>query len=271
MCTNGMLLDSKARKTIIEKNITHVILSFDGVKKETLERIRVGANYEKILSNIMALRDLKIKYKRKFPLLLMDFVMMNSNIHEAPVFVELCVKLGIEMIDFRHMVGNDFYSDYQKEKYNYYRQKILQSSKNLNMAVRLPEIFADVQGKYSEITKEPDLTDYNKVKPDVQTEEINQLPEIVFHEIKENDIEYLSSVSCLRPYTEIMIVEQQKVFPCSYYGDLMGNLDNNEDMSGIFFNEKFQNVRRKKLFSRFDFNCVNCPIKLNLLPTEITL
>ena len=56
LCTNGMLLDSKARKAIVENKVSHVILSFDGVTKDTLEKIRVGADYRRIISYIMALR-----------------------------------------------------------------------------------------------------------------------------------------------------------------------------------------------------------------------
>ena len=59
ICTNGMLMDSKIRKVIIENNITHVILSLDGTTRQTLERIRAGADYGKIVGNIKALHNLE--------------------------------------------------------------------------------------------------------------------------------------------------------------------------------------------------------------------
>lgn len=276
MCTNGMLLDSKARKTIIEKNMTHVILSFDGVKKETLERIRIGAIYEKVLGNIMALHDLKMKYNRKFPLLFMDFVMMNSNIHEAPAFVEMCGRLGIEMIDFRHMVGNVFFSDHEemlhhhREKYNHFRSAIIEKAKECKVNVRLPEAFADVSGNYCDEKNVPDLSDFYNVRADVQTGEIIPSEEIVINERRDSCYDFLSAASCLRPFNEIMITDEQHVLPCAYYSDIMGQLSAAKNLHSVFFSENFRRVRQRKLFSRFDHNCVNCPIRLNLLPTDIT-
>jgi molybdenum cofactor biosynthesis enzyme MoaA len=147
LCTNGMLLDSRARKVIIENNVTHVILSLDGATKQTLEKIRVGADYGRIIGNIIALRDLRTKYKKTFPVMFMDFVLMNSNIHEAPDFVQLCAVLGIDNIDFRHLVGNIFFSEHDEmlgnnqEKYNHYRKLIIAEGKKYNINVRLPEPF----------------------------------------------------------------------------------------------------------------------------------
>jgi MoaA/NifB/PqqE/SkfB family radical SAM enzyme len=275
LCTNGMLLNSMARKTIIEKNISYVILSFDGVTKKTLENIRIGASYEKIISNILALRDLKRKYNRTLPKLYMDFVLMNSNIHEAPAFVELCAISGIEVIDFRHLVGNVFFSEheemlcYQQEKYNYYRKLIIEKAKLFKIDVRLPEPFETAGIWTAEEIADVDLSDFNNVQPDVQTEEIKNVKEIISNNNNDIKFEFLSEATCLRPFNEIMIVDQNKLLPCSYYSDAMGNLDENNTIHSIFFNEKFQKVRKKKLQSRFDHNCLNCPVKLNLLPTDI--
>lgn len=274
-CTNGMLLDSKARKTIIEKNVTHLTLSLDGATKTTVERIRAGANFEKIISNIMALNELKQKHKRNFPLLFMDFVLMNSNIHEAPAFVQLCVKLGIEIIDFRHLVGNIYFNEHEemlihcKEKYNYYRQMIIDESKKFNIKVRLPDAF-ETNGLYThEVISEIDVSDFNNARPDFQTEEVVNTEEIVIKGVNDSDYDFLSKASCLRPFNEIMIIDQEKILPCSYYSDAMGYLDENNTLFSIFFSEKFQKVRQKKMQSRFDHNCLNCPIKANLLPTDI--
>jgi MoaA/NifB/PqqE/SkfB family radical SAM enzyme len=275
MCTNGMLLNSKARKTIIENNITHVLLSFDGVTKKTLEKIRVGASYEKIIGNIMALRDLKKVHNRNFPLLFMDFVLMNSNIHEAPAFVELCSLLGIGIIDFRHLVGNIYFSEhdemlsYHKGKYNYFRQLIVEESIKFNIDVRLPEPFDNVNDYIPEDFPSVDLSDFMSVSPDLQTEEIIVPVEIIVNPIDDTIFEFLSGASCLRPFNEIMIIDQEKILPCAFYNDSMGNINENNTLYSIFYNKKYMNVRKKKMLSRYDHNCTNCPIMSNLLPTEV--
>ncbi len=275
LCTNGMLLDSKARKVIIENKVTHVLLSFDGVTKKTLENIRIGADYEKIISNIKALRDLKRKYNKTFPLLYMDFVLMNSNIHEAPIFIRMCKELGIEMIDFRHMVGNTFFKEheemmiFQKERYNYYRLRIIEESKKIKINIRLPEPYETDKEYLPEDQSKVDLTDFYNIIPDFQTEEVINTGDFCNKNGDDSDFKFLSDANCLRPFNEIMIHEQDKIMPCSYYGGIMGNIDEDNTLYSIFFNEKYRKVRRKKMQSSFDFNCVACPIKSNLLPTDI--
>ncbi len=274
-CTNGMLMDSKARKVIMENNIAHVLLSFDGVTKTVLERIRVGASYSKIIGNIKALRDLKILQHRKFPELLMDFVLMNSNIHEAPLFVQLCAELGIGMIDFRHLVGNIYFSEHEEmlsrfpAKYNYYRELVIDASKKFNVHVRLPEPYNTNESFIPANIPEVNLSDFNAVLPDVQTEIVEPHPDLVLNDNAEEHYRFLDNATCLRPFNEIMIVDQEKILPCSYYSGTMGKLDGSSTLFSIFFNENFRRVRKKKMLSHFDHNCMNCPIAQNLLPTEI--
>ncbi len=275
LCTNGMLLDSKIRKILIENNVTHVIFSFDGVTKNTLEKIRLGADYNKIIGNIKALRDLKRKYKRNFPLMFMDFVLMKANIHEAPAFVRMCAELGFEIIDFRHLVGNIYFKVHdemlihEKEKYNYFRQLIIDESKKYPIDVRLPEPF-ETEGSYiPDVSLEIDLSDFDAVISAEQTLEVIPSPDIVLKGGNDTDFHFLSNLSCLRPFNEIMIIDQEKILPCSYYNDSMGKLDDNNTLHSIFFNEKYQKVRRNKILNRFDLYCNNCPIISNLLPTDI--
>ena len=100
--------------------------------------------------------------------------------------------------------------------------------------------------------------------------EITNCKEFISLSGKDSDFAFLSGASCLRPFNEIMIVDEQKILPCSYYNDSMGNLDEDNTLYSIFFNEKFRKVpRQRKLLSRVDHNCMNCPIMINLLPTEI--
>ncbi len=275
LCTNAMLMDSKIRKILIEKNVTHLILSFEGVTRHTIEKIRVGADYDKIVGNIKAMRDLKLKFNRQFPLMFMDFVLMNSNIHEAPAFVRFCSELGIDTIDFRHMVGNIFFHDHEdmlqhhQEKYNYYREHIIAEGKKYNIKLRLPEAFA-VSGIYQpETDEEANLSDFDAVKADTQTVEIAPPNENLLRKGTKSDFPFLSQASCLRPFNEIMIIDQQKILPCSWYSGEMGCLDEENTLYSIFRNEKFSKLRQKKLLSHFDHNCLNCPINLNLLPTRV--
>ena len=275
LCTNGMLLDSKARKAIIENKITHVLLSLDGVTKNTVEKIRVRADYDKIVSNIMALSNLKKKFNHHYPLLFMDFVLMDSNIHEAPSFVWFCKELGIDVIDFRHLVGNKYFKEHEemltdkKEKYNYFRELTIRESRKANIMIRMPEAFETEKTYIPEALPEADLSDFRKLRADIQTLEVADRGEYSCKNGNDDDFSFLSGAQCLRPFNEIMINEQVKIMPCSYYGGIMGTLDGQSTLHSIFFGDEFSRVRRKKIQAGFDFRCMSCPIKSNLLPTDI--
>jgi len=273
-CTNAMLLNSKARKSTIENNVDMVVLSIDGVKANTVERIRKGSSFKTIISNILALQELKKQYKISYPQLLMDFVLMNSNIHEAPAFVEMCSLMGIEVIDFRHLVGNVFFNEHEemlslnKAKYNHFRPLIIEASKKHNIKIRLPEPYLTNDVYVPEVLSEVNLSDFFSIHPDIQTETISLSHKIKRLSIPENAYSFLAEATCMRPFNEIMINENGKILPCSYYNDPMGWLSNENNLYNIFFSEEFKEVRRRKLFNRFDHNCLNCPIKHNLLPSD---
>lgn len=274
-CTNAMLLNSRVRKSIIENDVTHVLFSLDGVTSATVERIRVGASFKKIIANISALKNLKLKSGRTNPLMFIDFVLMNSNIHEAPAFVEMCAMLGMDIIDFRHLVGNIFFSEHEemlsfnKPKYNYFRPLIIEAARKHDIDVRLPEPFDTTDTFTPDGLPAVKLDEFKDILPDEQTDNVIPPIEIRRHSGRQEDFAFMNAATCLRPFNEIMIGEEGKILPCSYYNDAMGWLNQGETLHQIFFGENFKKVRRRKLFGRFDHNCLNCPIMHNLLPTEI--
>jgi radical SAM protein with 4Fe4S-binding SPASM domain len=74
--TNATLLNKKNAIRILESGLDFISFSFDGIDKETYERIRVGAKYEKTIDNIARFLTIKNQLKKKRPftvLELMDF------------------------------------------------------------------------------------------------------------------------------------------------------------------------------------------------------
>src|SRR5262245_51433106 len=55
--TNGTLLDKKRRDTLLASNMGIINFSFDGIRKQTFEHIRRGADYEKTLENMITTRE----------------------------------------------------------------------------------------------------------------------------------------------------------------------------------------------------------------------
>lgn len=94
--TNATLLNRGVVDKIISSKVDWVNLSLDGATKEVYESIRVGANFDSVLSNI---RNLMIALKGKDrPEISIWFVLMRSNLAELSQVVSLAKNLGINNI-----------------------------------------------------------------------------------------------------------------------------------------------------------------------------
>jgi len=85
--------EANARK-LIELGVNCIWISMDGAIKETYEKIKVGCDFEKALSNIKMLLRLKKELNSPFPMLCFRFVVNRLNYTEMPKMVELIHSLG---------------------------------------------------------------------------------------------------------------------------------------------------------------------------------
>jgi radical SAM protein with 4Fe4S-binding SPASM domain len=100
MSTNGTLLDDKRIEMLLDCGLDYVILAFDGAFKETYEKYRTGANYEKTRANILGL--LRRKQERKSPLhVILQMVMLKDNISEIEAYRKLWTIPGVDEVRFK--------------------------------------------------------------------------------------------------------------------------------------------------------------------------
>ncbi len=86
--TNGL---PKKKDLLIEaakSGIDRIIFSVDGFSAETFETIRVGGNYEKLISNINDLLEWKKENNSTKPFVRVQMVRSNKNAHEVDEFIE---------------------------------------------------------------------------------------------------------------------------------------------------------------------------------------
>lgn len=278
-CTNAMLMNGRIRNLLIEKGVTDLMLSMDGSTKATMERIRQGSKFERVVANILALRDLKSAAGSVYPRMTMDFVMMNSNIHEAPAFVELCREIGAESIDFRHVVPSQYWDDPEEKlanfpaKYNYYRRRILEEAERFDLRVYLPPPL-DAAEDWQPGPEIPriDLSDFRMVEPDGAAGPPPAPkafpPDFAPRDVRGSARSVFASTFCPLPFSEIMVRGQDEVLPCAWHRAPLGRLSDGRSLSDIFFGEEFQRVRRNMFRPEGDPNCRGCPIKGELLPTN---
>jgi len=97
--TNATLLTEEAGEKLIDLGVTDIGVSLDGATKETYERIRIGANFERVLENIQRMVELKQRRKSFLPYLHLVFCVLKPNLDELPRMPALARRLGLPRID----------------------------------------------------------------------------------------------------------------------------------------------------------------------------
>lgn len=113
--SNGTLLTESIIEGICNLNIGEVTISLDSVNKKNYEKIRKGANFEKVLENIRKL-SIELKKRNKKTLLSIAAVIMKKNINEITEFVSLANSLGVKKIIFQGIQNKqDYINKYNSE------------------------------------------------------------------------------------------------------------------------------------------------------------
>ena len=111
--TNGVLLNKKLLKEVIDSGLTNISFSVDAVKEETYNKIRVGGNYNKVVKNINNLLEMKKEYNSIFPLIRVSFYKNKINYNEISEFRKVWEN-KVDVVSF-----SSFYNPFvESSKYN---------------------------------------------------------------------------------------------------------------------------------------------------------
>ncbi|MAG57305.1 MAG: hypothetical protein CMJ83_13510 [Planctomycetes bacterium] len=110
--TNGTFLDER-RRALVLPVLSALWLSIDGATRETFEKLRLGAKFDKVMGYMRALRDEVAELPREErPLIGFSPVLTRDNVHELPTMVELAHELRADRVVASHVHAdeNDTYS-----------------------------------------------------------------------------------------------------------------------------------------------------------------
>lgn len=146
MVSNGMLLDGEVAEWIVsDQSLNELWVSFDGARKETLERIRIGADFDQILANIKYLADQKRKKGRTYPQIGLRYVLMKKNAEQLPALFEICRDNGIERVKVIYLnVSNEM--DFDQSMFNHQKKaarifkKAQQKADQFGIKLQLPPL-----------------------------------------------------------------------------------------------------------------------------------
>lgn len=98
--TNGTILNERI-KTLLDKGNFNIIVSFNGITKETYETVHVNGNFEETQNNIMYFGDYMKKNNKTLSI---SICPLKQNKFEIPDIVRFCNKNNF-LIDIQNVIG----------------------------------------------------------------------------------------------------------------------------------------------------------------------
>ncbi len=88
LSTNATTLTEASSRKLIEAGLDYIIFAFDGATRETFEKYRKGANFERVRANILTF--LRVKKEMKSSIFcILQMVRLSENGHEIPQLVRM--------------------------------------------------------------------------------------------------------------------------------------------------------------------------------------
>lgn len=111
--TNGLLMEPCISDILLDLNtkLPRLTLSIDAASAETYSKVRVGGDYQKLLSNIEYFFEKRLKRGQIFPSLVLQFIVMGSNSFETEKFVYYWIDFLNELK--KDLPDSFFHSDIQ--------------------------------------------------------------------------------------------------------------------------------------------------------------
>jgi MoaA/NifB/PqqE/SkfB family radical SAM enzyme len=102
--TNLTVLNESIAEELVNKNLDYLYVSFDGATKETFEKLRIGANFEKVISNIKMLLKKRSQRRRSRPLIKLTATISYDNSKEIPDLIKIAEDLKVNSINFNRQI-----------------------------------------------------------------------------------------------------------------------------------------------------------------------
>jgi MoaA/NifB/PqqE/SkfB family radical SAM enzyme len=96
LSTNGVLLDEKRRRQVMESGIRGLGISLDATTPETYAVVRPPGGFDTVVENLRALSRLRQERGTSRPLIVVSFAMMRQNLDDVPAFPQLVKSVGAD-------------------------------------------------------------------------------------------------------------------------------------------------------------------------------
>jgi MoaA/NifB/PqqE/SkfB family radical SAM enzyme len=106
--SNGMLITKERAYRLMQSGLTELNISIDAAHPETYRKVRRGGKLETVHENIRTLMQVKRETRAKYPMIGINFVMLNENEGELVAFVEQAADFGVDFVNCITYAGYDW-------------------------------------------------------------------------------------------------------------------------------------------------------------------
>ena len=261
--TNGFVLNEKWMNKIIKAENTELTFSVDGVTKEVYEEIRQGSNFERVISNIRYIFNLKKSLGIKKDIR-MNSVIMKTNYKQIYDLLELAHNEGFNQLSLMALHfdsapnENIFYGDTRDQEALNYVYKAIPVLKErakqygVDLDILLPcgdESFEEVVAKQENTeTKQEQGTEEKKVEV---KEKINKEPKVETKIEEPKDVIVpINRVCCKMPWNYMMICDNGNVLLTGSCVKRIGNIYENS-INEIWNSSVAQEYRKLMIEKKF--------------------
>ena len=271
--TNGMNLSRGIVEKCIDVAMPLLTISVDGGSKETFESIRWPMRWERLLSRLDLLTNVKEERGSRFPIVSITSVLMRRNISEMPDLVRLMRDKGVEQMNMVHMgvigdLGVEHESLVNDPKLcNDTLDEVRQVADEVGMQVFLPLPIPEELNKGETITDAVRADDSGATAIKTKDEDNGSFSVAEFMNHKNREFMLAArekdhhNRACYFPWYYIHVNPDGTVFPCGcwYEFSTFGSFKT-QSFDDIWTGEPYQELRRQILDMELRDVCANCSV-----------
>ncbi len=154
--TNGTKLSDKRIKDLITSGLTQIIFSLDTPDKDTYEKVRIGAKFDKVNSNVEQFIKIKKEMKSILPLVRVTMVLTDETIHQVDQFKKKWEGKADHITTQELLFSSDVkesseesvsWKSKEKSYYSVDKQELLEFEKKRGIGFKCPYLYQSLKIK----------------------------------------------------------------------------------------------------------------------------
>lgn len=115
--SNMNYFDEFMAEKLVQSGCNELIVSLDGASQESCSKYQVGINFDKVLNNMKTVREKKLKFHRKEPIVVWKFLVNKYNEHEIIIAKKIAKDFAdrLEFDTFRCDTAEELFMNNQDQ------------------------------------------------------------------------------------------------------------------------------------------------------------